>query len=407
VEPAEGHACAAASRTRRWRALALSTVVGIVMLVGWMPGEAIAAAAAPGLIIASGSCAAPPAVKVAAHSAGVDSAGPTLDSAAAVSLAGPDAAVDATPSPSGSADPSAAPTPTPTPSQPDPTPTPTPSQAGPTPTPTPTPSQADPTPTPSQAVPTPTPSQAGPTPTKTPSPSPSSPGSTSVPTLCVEVQAPTSGVGPGTTDTYLIWVWTTGAAARGVSVTAATVQVVGVAAPQFTICPTTGGSVCTLGDLATGAADELAATVNVASSVAAGNQVTLIATVRGTQAASDQAEASAIVAAGAGTPDTNLISPDLTGLPGYSTAPSGDLTNLFPAVTPGTSTTQNPDSSARRSLDSQRVEATTVSETLPLDGRLIGGQLAGLAVLACAVVAAIMRLSLRRPQPQSSKEAGR
>ncbi len=47
-----------------------------------------------------------------------------------------------------------------------------------------------------------------------------------------------------------------------------------------------------------------------------------------------------------------------------------------------------------------------MSATLPLDSRLIGGQLAGLAVLACAVAAAIARLSLRSPRPQSTKEAG-
>jgi len=37
--------------------------------------------------------------------------------------------------------------------------------------------------------------------------------------------------------------------------------------------------------------------------------------------------------------------------------------------------------------------------TVPLDSRLIGGQLAGLAVLAGAVMIAIARLSLRAPKP--------
>jgi hypothetical protein len=35
---------------------------------------------------------------------------------------------------------------------------------------------------------------------------------------------------------------------------------------------------------------------------------------------------------------------------------------------------------------------------LPLDPRLIGGQLAGLAVLAAAITMAVARLSLRTPQ---------
>jgi hypothetical protein len=47
---------------------------------------------------------------------------------------------------------------------------------------------------------------------------------------------------------------------------------------------------------------------------------------------------------------------------------------------------------------------TDVSASFPLDDRLIGGQLAGLAVLAAAVTIAVARLSLRRPSPQHSKD---
>jgi len=42
---------------------------------------------------------------------------------------------------------------------------------------------------------------------------------------------------------------------------------------------------------------------------------------------------------------------------------------------------------------------------VPLDARLIGGQLAGLAVLAAAVTIAIARLSLRAPKPQEDTDA--
>jgi hypothetical protein len=42
---------------------------------------------------------------------------------------------------------------------------------------------------------------------------------------------------------------------------------------------------------------------------------------------------------------------------------------------------------------------------VPLDARLIGGQLAGLAVLAGAVTIAIARLSLRTPKPQEDADA--
>jgi hypothetical protein len=42
---------------------------------------------------------------------------------------------------------------------------------------------------------------------------------------------------------------------------------------------------------------------------------------------------------------------------------------------------------------------------VPLDDRLIGGQLAGLAVLAGGVAMAIARLSLRAPKPQENASA--
>jgi hypothetical protein len=42
---------------------------------------------------------------------------------------------------------------------------------------------------------------------------------------------------------------------------------------------------------------------------------------------------------------------------------------------------------------------------VPVDARLIGGQLAGLAVLAAAVTIAIARLSLRTSKPQDNASA--
>jgi len=43
-----------------------------------------------------------------------------------------------------------------------------------------------------------------------------------------------------------------------------------------------------------------------------------------------------------------------------------------------------------------------VSATSPLNSRLIGGQLAGLVLLASAITIAIARLSLRTPKPRDS-----
>ena len=49
------------------------------------------------------------------------------------------------------------------------------------------------------------------------------------------------------------------------------------------------------------------------------------------------------------------------------------------------------------------IRAADAAATVPLDSRLIGGQLAGLAVLVGAVVLAIARLSLRAPKPADDK----
>jgi len=46
------------------------------------------------------------------------------------------------------------------------------------------------------------------------------------------------------------------------------------------------------------------------------------------------------------------------------------------------------------------VHLTDAATTVPLDPRLIGGQLAGLAVLAGGVAIAIARLSLRSPKSE-------
>jgi len=51
------------------------------------------------------------------------------------------------------------------------------------------------------------------------------------------------------------------------------------------------------------------------------------------------------------------------------------------------------------------VEVTDLSAGLPLDVRLIGGQVVGLAILAAAITIAVARLSLRR-QPARHSDDG-
>ena len=48
------------------------------------------------------------------------------------------------------------------------------------------------------------------------------------------------------------------------------------------------------------------------------------------------------------------------------------------------------------------LHATTAADTVPLDARLLGGQIAGLAVLGGAIAIAIARLSLRRQKVADS-----
>jgi hypothetical protein len=45
-----------------------------------------------------------------------------------------------------------------------------------------------------------------------------------------------------------------------------------------------------------------------------------------------------------------------------------------------------------------------MSASFPLETRLVGGQIIGLAVLAAAVTIAVARLTLRKQRPQQSRD---
>ncbi len=70
-----------------------------------------------------------------------------------------------------------------------------------------------------------------------------------------------------------------------------------VSAARFTVCPAASGSVCTIGALPTGQADELQAAVKVASAASPGAKVTLTATATGTHASSFHASATMAITA--------------------------------------------------------------------------------------------------------------
>jgi hypothetical protein len=180
-----------------------------------------------------------------------------------------------------------------------------------------------------------------------------------------------------------------------------------VESPQFTVCPAPNGDACTVGDLPTQQSDELLAAVRVRDAAPVGEKITLTATVKASKATSfDNAATINVVAASTSTTSGSSSSSSSSAsssvgdsLPGIS-LPDGSLTSptdpsgLFPTVSPTSSAAGAPG----QKKDPKNADATTVSATLPLDSRLIGGQLAGLAVLASAIAIAIARLSLRTPR---------
>jgi hypothetical protein len=228
----------------------------------------------------------------------------------------------------------------------------------------------------------------------------------------VQLITNSANVRPGHKAAYAIWVWSTRRAGQAVTVKIRIAHVRHVAAPHFTVCPHTGSATCRIGTLATGKADELQATAKVGKAAAAGEQVQLIATVSGKAARSFQSSATAVVRASAppssGSPPPTTVTLPPVSLPpvsGIGGGAPGDPTGLFPTVSPAPSSSPSdalgfPPAAKRTS----RARAATVAAIVPLDPRLIGGQLAGLAVLAGAVAIAITRLSLRRPKSPNAPE---
>jgi hypothetical protein len=349
-------------------------VAGVLIFSGESAGAATAHAGRVELLSATSPCTASPVVTTSEFMQG-SVAATTVDESVFASTPSPSASASATPS----ATPSASPSPTDPPS------------ATPTPTATPTP---DPSPT---ATPTPTPT---PTATPTPTPTPTTLPKPKTPQLCVQVKPFASrGVHPGATATYKILVWSTKAESQTASVTVSVGNAADVAAPKFTVCPQAKNSVCTVGDLLTTQSEELVAAVHVADDASVGEKVTLTATVKASKATSFKAQATiSVVAPSTPTPTT----PAGDSLPGATlpdplgdglTSP-GNPSGLFPTVSPASSS-----SSAKGKRGHNAPGATTTSAILPIDTRLIGGQLIGLIVLASAVTIAIARLSLRTTRP--------
>jgi len=103
-------------------------------------------------------------------------------------------------------------------------------------------------------------------------------------------------------------------------------------------------------------------------------------------------------------PLNNLPTGTISGLSGLGVQPTGNLGAAFPQVSP------SPSASGATATAGHGHSTKTIdlSAGLPLDVRLIGGQVIGLAVLAAAVTIAVARLSLRKqPQPPGEDGSGK
>ena len=207
----------------------------------------------------------------------------------------------------------------------------------------------------------------------------------------------------GATATYEILVWSTKAESQAATVTVSTGTAADVAAPKFSVCPQAKKDVCTVGDLLTTQSEELVAGTRVSADASVGEKVTLTATVKATKATSFQAHATISVVAPSTPTPTTPSSQAGDGLADGGTLPDlpdGELTSpsnpsgLFPTVSPASSSVSGKDRKGHNGAG-----ATTTAAILPINSRLIGGQLIGLVVLAGAITIAIARLSLRAPRP--------
>jgi hypothetical protein len=215
---------------------------------------------------------------------------------------------------------------------------------------------------------------------------------------------------------FAVWVWSDKATSHNVKVSVHVAYALYVGAPHFTVCPTASGRTCKLGNVPAGTVDELQVAAKVGAKAALGEQVQLNARATATKALSFENSATDVVVvappptADPTTPVTTLPPPTtLPPIAGTGVAPKNP-TGLFPTVGPASSPSISP-SQGTGSIGLPRVKprktarVADVAATVPLDPRLIGGQLAGLAVLAGAVAIAIARLSLRSPKPPDDKNS--
>jgi hypothetical protein len=220
--------------------------------------------------------------------------------------------------------------------------------------------------------------------------------------LCVAAQIVRheSQATPGHKITYSVWVWSTVRALRVSARLAANLGL--MRSPQFTLCPAAHGTSCSIGTLPANQALELLITDHVRTGAPIGRQVTLTVTVSGARLSPAVAAITVVLGQPIPSPiSTGSLPPTVFPTFPSTTVSPGSLSNLFPVVTPSSGSSP----SAGRSHHPARRLAGLTSSAVPLDPRQIGGQLAGLAVLAAAITMVVARLSLRTAQPAAGPAA--
>jgi hypothetical protein len=146
-------------------------------------------------------------------------------------------------------------------------------------------------------------------------------------------------------------------------------------------------------------------TDHVRATATPGAAITLAVTVSATALSPAQAAIATSVAQPGQTPPASSVPAlppvpptTLAPIPGETISPPG-LTGLFPTVTPQATP------SHQKGQAHRLAGVTQTSSALPLDPRLIGAQLAGLAVLVAAITMVVARLSLRTPQTSGAGRA--
>jgi hypothetical protein len=217
---------------------------------------------------------------------------------------------------------------------------------------------------------------------------------------------------------FAIFVWLTsgtgGTATVGVAASPTSVK------PTFSVCQPTGGATCSVSGLVGGDPVETQAELTAATALA-GKDITLTVTATSPQASNTATATDKVTVDSTSTPSPTPtpttpnggnpgnggnLPPGVPGVtnPGVGVSnpsPAGNLGSAFPQVSPS----PNVAPAASQSQQQHPVEVTDLSAGLPLDVRLIGGQVVGLAILAAAITIAVARLSLRR-QPARHSDDG-